>query len=260
MPIVPCEILESGDTPTYPCAKADSLAREMTALIQEQTVDSALHSILPDIATQPNEKRFPVFRHFAVNPNNVHDTALGAYSVGPMFTGSNSGIVMIYAIPYLSFDVATLHTHPKKSYSAPSAEDIYELISKKLEADNFLGTFVVAADSSQYALTITDYDKARSFFYTQDQFLDEDKWNENSEIGKAFRKVRTYYENKYDGNYNRDNLAYEMAMAAVLSEYNTGIALHKKDPGTGNFKPLVVKTTTPNPNKPNNREYKQECL
>ena len=51
-----------------------------------------------------------------------------------------------------------------------------------------------------------------------------------------------------------------MAMAAVLSEYNTGIALHKKDPGTGNFKPLVVKTTTPNPNKPNNREYKQECL
>ncbi len=51
-----------------------------------------------------------------------------------------------------------------------------------------------------------------------------------------------------------------MAMAAVLTQFNTGVTLNKKDPATGKFKPLVVKTVIPNPNKPKKKQYVQDCL
>ena len=50
-----------------------------------------------------------------------------------------------------------------------------------------------------------------------------------------------------------------MAMSAVLNSFNTGVTLHKKD-NNGNFKPIVVKTVIPNPNKPKKKQYVQDCL
>jgi len=50
-----------------------------------------------------------------------------------------------------------------------------------------------------------------------------------------------------------------MAMAAVLNQFNTGITLNKKD-ASGNFKPIVVNTIVPNPNKPKKKVYPQDCL
>ncbi|MCB0716599.1 MAG: hypothetical protein KDC06_11370, partial [Chitinophagaceae bacterium] len=113
-------------------------------------------------------------------------------------------------------------------------------------------------------ITVSDSAKAIAFFSTKAAFLDTatNDWNENSPIGKAFDDAKEHFEKIYK-NYDttkRKNLAYEMAMATVLSSFNTGVTLHKKDPTTGNFKPLVVKTVIPNPNKPKKKEYVQDCL
>jgi len=84
--------------------------------------------------------------------------------------------------------------------------------------------------------------------------------NETSNIGKAIKDAKNYFETKiFKSNPNKDNLAYEMAMAAVLNEYNAGLTLDKKD-ANGNFKPIVVNTTIPNPNKPKKKVYTQNCL
>jgi len=49
-----------------------------------------------------------------------------------------------------------------------------------------------------------------------------------------------------------------MAMAAVLTQFNVGVTLNKKDTA-GNFKPLIVKTSN-DPNRPRRRIYTQECI
>ena len=91
------------------------------------------------------------------------------------------------------------------------------------------------------------------------QYLSGSKWNKYSEIGKAFDLAQEYYKELYKNNANKNNLAYEMAMAVVLNEFNTGVVLHKKDLN-GHFQPLIINTTTPNPAKPNKKVYIQDCL
>lgn len=49
-----------------------------------------------------------------------------------------------------------------------------------------------------------------------------------------------------------------MAMAAVLNQFGAGLTLNKKD-AAGNFKPLVIKTST-DPRRPKRTIYIQECL
>ncbi|MBS1631011.1 MAG: hypothetical protein JST10_00405 [Bacteroidetes bacterium] len=71
-------------------------------------------------------------------------------------------------------------------------------------------------------------------------------------------KAKKYFEIKFKNNLNKTNLSYEMAMAAVLSQYNAGVTLNKKD-ANGNFNPIVVKSA-PDPKKPKKTIYIQDCL
>lgn len=254
-PLTPCTVI--ADTTSYPCATAFQAGQKMKNILREDKVDSALNSI-PNLATEPLEKGFPVFQRFEVDRFDPLDTTFGSFIVGSMFTGTDSNIVMNYNIPYLSVEVAVLHTHPRSGYPGPSAADVYGLITSRLDNNNFVGTFTIAANGSQFALTVTDYDKARDFYNTKDQYLDGEKWKEGSEAGKVFKDAFKYFQEKYKGDTNQDKLAYEMAMATVLNEFNSGVTLHKKD-SNGNFKPLVIKTTTPNPNKPRKKVYTQDC-
>lgn len=107
---------------------------------------------------------------------------------------------MQYAIPYLSIEKAATHTHHKNSYPAPSAEDIYQLIKKRKENKDFAGSFIVAFNGEKYALSITDWEKARNFLNTEGAFFDGTTWKEDSEIGKAFKKATRFFKDKYDGN------------------------------------------------------------
>ncbi|MBK8773911.1 MAG: hypothetical protein WBB11_04600 [Ferruginibacter sp.] len=78
---------------------------------------------------------------------------------------------------------------------------------------------MAAADSSRYAITVTDTLMAATFLTTMANYLDNCKWKESSAIGKAFKKAYVHFEN---GNPDKRNYAYDMAMAAVLNEFNTG--------------------------------------
>ncbi len=246
------------DDPPAPCEIAQDRARKMDTLYAMCKADSVLATI-PNLATETKEKVFPIFRKFFVSPTNNTDTTFtNHYKTGIVQTGTDSNFNIQFDMPYRTILASMLHTHPPSGYSAQSPDDVYRLIENQLESRNFIGTFVVASNGSKYALNVTDLTQAATFYNTQPQFLNGSKWNENSAIGVAFKAATLYYEKIYKGSPNQANLAYEMAMSAVLNQFNTGVTLSKQDT-TGKFKPIIVKTA-PNPNKPRKKIYIQECL
>jgi hypothetical protein len=253
--MIPCP---DEEEPLYPCDTAHEAAMKMDSVYIKSNLDSVLNTI-PNLSTEPNEKGFPIFQKFSVSPFNNTDTTFNNYVTGPVFTGTDSSINMNYIVPNLSVEVVMLHTHPSNGYPAPSAADVYEVINKRLDEYYFAGTIIIASNGNQYALTITDLTRATAFFNTQNNNLNGDKWNPDSEIGKAFKDAKTYFLKLYKNNATKENIAYEMAMATVLNQYNSGVTLNKKD-SYGNFKPLVIKTTIPDPSKPKKKIYTQDCL
>lgn len=241
-----------------PCTTVNNAAKKMDSAYIKCNADSMLTTI-PNLATGLLERGFPIYKKFRVNPYNVTDTTIIGYRSGNLQSGTDSNIVIQSAPGYLELLAAALHTHPPTGYSAHSAKDVYELIAEQMQNSQFEGTFVAAANGSQFALTVTDNAASAAFYATMSQNLDGTKWKEDSQIGKAFEKAYDYYsENVYKGNPNKTNLSYQMAMAAVLKQFNTGVTLNKKNT-SGNFKPIVV-NTVPDPRKPRRTIYTQDCL
>ena len=249
--------LEEEPQQEDPCTTAKNIARKMDSLFTKSKADSVLAAI-PDLFTEKNEKGFPIIKKLKINPYDVTDTSLVGYHSGDVHTGTTSSINYEFTLKVMEFQAGAVHTHPRDGYSAHSAFDIYNLIEKSAESPHYEGSFVAAANGSQYVITITDATKANAFLSTKSQYLDSTKWKEDSEIGKAFDKAKNNFEDRYKGNPNAKNLAYEMAMAAVLNQYNAGVTLNKKD-ASGNFKPIVVKAS-PDPKKPKKTIYTQDCL
>ena len=121
-----------------------------------------------------------------------------------------------------------------------------------------VGNFVASSNGDEYGLTITNPSLALAFYGTLNQNLSGDTWNPESDIGKAFEDARNYFRKLYTNSPNKENLAYEKAMAVVLKEYNTGVTLNKKD-ATGHFIPIIIRKTT-DPRKPKRSIYTQDCL
>ena len=57
----------------------------------------------------------------------------------------------------------------------------------------------------------------------------------------AFDDTKVFFVNANKKNADKENIAYEMAIAAVMLRFNTGVTLFKQDID-GTFKPIVVKT------------------
>jgi len=254
----------TGGWGTYtqgPCITAQNAAKQMDSIYIISKADSVLNSI-PNLATEIKEKGFPIYKMYSINPNNVSDTTISGYRCDPPQTGTDSSINIIVNPRRLEALAATLHTHPNIGYAAHSAADIYSFLQYRNDypedAHHFLGNFVAASNGNQYAITITNQTQAAAFLATQSQFLDGEKWNRNSIIGKAFLAAKKYFEELYESYPENIHLAYEKAMAAVLNQFQTGVTLNKKD-AAGNFKPIIV-TTSLHPTKPNKKIYTQECL
>jgi uncharacterized membrane protein YgcG len=246
-------------TPPDPCSTAQNAAKKMDTLFFKSRADSMLGTI-PNLTTETKEKGFAIIKKLRINPYDVTDTTISKYyCYSPISTGTDSNIVISFSTGVLEHIAASLHTHPPTGYAAHSAKDIYDFLEGRVgEESHFIGTFVAAANGSQYALTITDASQASAFLATKNQYLQGTKWNEESDIGKAYNKAYEYFLEKYKGDANQKNLAYEMAMAAVLKQFNTGFTVNKKD-AAGNFKPIVVNTTQ-DPRKPKRTIYTQDCL
>lgn len=250
-----------GTNTQGPCITAQNAAKQMDSIYIRSKADSVLNSI-PNLATEIKEKGFPIYKIYSINPNNVSDTTISGYRCDPPQTGTDSSINIIVNPRRLEALAATLHTHPNIGYAAHSAADIYSFLQYRNDypedAHHFLGNFVAASNGNQYAITITNQTQAAAFLATQSQFLDGEKWNRNSVIGKAFLAAKKYFEELYESYPENIHLAYEKAMAAVLNQFQTGVTLNKKD-AAGNFKPIIV-TTSLHPTKPNKKIYTQECL
>jgi len=245
-------------TPLTPCEEAKNAAEKMDIIYRMCKADSVLGTI-PNLATERKEKAFPIYKEFRVSPTNSRDTISSWYSSGAVQTGTDTTFSVTFITNNLRKGAAAVHTHNDSGYNAHSADDVYKLIAERLNNNYFEGSFVNAYNGNQYALTISDYNKAAAFMATKANFLDGRNWNMDSELGRVFKDAYRYYsEIVYNGNPNRINLAYEMSMAAVLSKYNAGVTLHKKD-ASGKFQPLVV-NVTPDPRRPRRTIYKQDCL
>lgn len=243
---------------TDPCTVAHNAAKELDSMYIKANMQAKLDSI-GNLDTATREKGFPILKKKRVDPYNPSIITIVGYKCGDIVTGTDSSISFNFSMPYLYEYGATLHTHPHGGYTAHSPDDIYHLIAERSTNSYYEASYVVGYDSSQYAITITDFARAGQFLNTRAQNLNGVNWDESSEIGKAFKRAYKDFFQLYKKNPRQENLAYEMATAAVLSEFNTGVTLYKKD-AMGNFKPLVVKTTTPNPRKPETKTYTQDCL
>lgn len=251
-PIIECEILQQA-------------GRKLDSLYSNGRVDSVLMQLPSGWQSQNIEYGFSIIKKYvgiAQQPGQINITG---YYPTAIASGTGGHVQINFSYPYNSTPAGWVHTHTDSGYSAQSAFDIYALIrsdSAFRHTDvkrQYEGNIVLSYDSSQYAISVTNQDQALIFLNTQGQYLDGDKWNEQSPIGKAFKDAFDYYQNKvFYNNANRYNLAYEMAMAAVLNQFNTGVTLFKKN-SNGNFKPIVVYTTTPDASKPKKKKYFQDC-
>lgn len=246
--------------PQTPCEIAHAMAKKMDSVYARCNVDSVLATI-PNLNTQPLEKGWAMVKKKITNPFNPADFTFGNYFNGAIQTGTDSSLDIIQTLGSFQYVASFIHTHPPSGYAAQSAKDIYILLENKMEEVYLDGNMVAAYNGDKYAITITDPVKATAFYQTKNIFLSGRKWNENSTIGKVFKEAFDYLVTKqFKGNSNKENLAYEMAMSAVLTQFNSGVTLNKKDPVTGKFKPLIVKTVTPDLTKPKKKEYITDCL
>jgi hypothetical protein len=253
------EPAEDEDIRIPPCTHKKLLAGNMTNLHKTLNIDSILSSI-PNLFSDRKEKGFPIYQKIMIDPFRKTDTSIIGYSSGSVQIGTDSSITIQFSYnPNTKRPLSWLHTHPDTGYAAHSPLDIYQLIEASMNNVHMQGTFVAASNGDQYAITITNRPMAYAFLHTKAFYLKGSKWDEGSAIGKAFKEAWLYYKNIYKNNPNKNNLAYEMAMAAVLEEFKTGITLNKKD-ANGNFNPIVVITSTPNPNKPKQKVYTEDCL
>lgn len=240
-----------------PCVTAQNAAKRMDTLFTQSKADSVLGTI-PNLATEPNEKGFFILAKYSVSPTNPANTTITGYKSGSVQTGTDTSITIPTTIPYLHWLVSWLHTHPPKGYSAHSPSDVYKLIEERLANNHCVGSFVAGADGGQYALTVTDVTAAFAFESTKSQNLDGRDWKKASLIRQTYDSINKYFLDVYRGNVNQDNLAYEMAMGAVLTQYHLGVTLNKKD-ANGNFKPIVVRASK-DPKKPKRTIYIPDCL
>jgi hypothetical protein len=271
----------NGDEgPLTPCDIAKNSAEAFTR-VYTLGGDSLANTI--NVANDTIEKGFFIYQTFTSHPTLVQPNGLpvkvwGGYVNSPISLGTATNVIVKDSVPPLPIGVHTRvkamgHTHCKNGYAAQSADDIYRLLESQFAGRNdnnvnnkeCVGYFVKAADGSKYAITITDTLAAKTFLGTRADNLDvtNASWKRGSDIEKEFASAYEYLKENYENSGMVDSIArnksYEMAMSAVLKKFNTGVTLNKADLN-GNFKPIIVNTVTPDPNRPRKKTYTQECI
>jgi len=255
-------------SPQDPCASKKNVSNKMNSVYQSAKIDSVLSSI-PNLATDTSEHGFYVYENKTIHTDPYtlkKDTVTTGYTTGSIYTVGNTG----GTIPFntsesntsLKLLAAIVHSHTPGGFDAHSPNDVYALIEAYVQRNTIQGSFTKSFTGKEFVLTITDPAKALAFLSTKSQYLNGRDWNMDSELGKAFKAATKYYNGIYANNVNQENLAYEMAMAAVFSQFNTGITLNKRD-FNGSFNPIVVNTTVvPKQGmfKPAKTVYTQTCL
>jgi hypothetical protein len=272
----------NGDEgPLTPCERA-SLTTAHLASIYAFGINPVASTI--DLSTEVNEKGFFVYQTWKYDPVLLAQNQLvriwGPFITSPISTGTPTKVLVNDSVPprppgVNASKMGMLHIHLKNGYAPHSPDDIYGLLSYQLEGQTgnnvyekrYAGNFVLAANGSKYAITISDTAAAKAFLSTKGANLNplRSKWKDGTEIRKEFDKVfRDTYKTFIPASATATdftaagNKAYEIAMAVVLKNFNTGITLSKANT-YGTFKPIMIKITVPDATKPDEKTYAYEC-
>lgn len=155
--------------------------------------------------------------------------------------------------------VGFIHSHPFPGSAGPSARDIFVMAAEGAEYianlmnpeynNNYVGNFMAAADSSIYAVAVTDNVMAYNFHTSYADHIEKGGWKKGTNVDKMFFKAFNDYFKAYTGSNNAKNLAFEAAQAKVLNQINAGVSIVKYNPTTGKFE-SVLKNIVPK-KKPN---------
>lgn len=207
-----------------------------------------LDEISLNIATNTAEKSFS----FGITTGMGKLEAVTPIKIGP----ANAGMVGVYAAYPNMIIYGIIHTHPKNSeHKAFSGADFFTFADSSKVNSSLKYYLVKAADGSVYALSITDRQTFLNFFENKsmdDYINNEREFKIESNIGgEIYDLIKTFMKNE-----KSKNEAYELALAFVLKKYNMGLGFSKMDTN-GDFKPIFVNETTPNPQKPKKKHYEQ---
>lgn len=205
-----------------------------------------LTEISENIATNPYEKSFS----FGIS------SGMGKFeAVTPIKVGTKDD-VGFYASYTNMIVYGVVHTHPKNAGNkAFSGADFFSFAGANKANPALKYYLVKSADGSVYALSITDQWAFSSFFENKtmsDYTNSEREFKIESDIGGYIYTVKSDLAKK--GKSKQES--YELALAFVLKKYNMGLGLSKMD-SNGDFKPLFVNETTPNPQKPKKKNYEK---
>ncbi|MCH5716760.1 hypothetical protein [Niabella hibiscisoli] len=238
------------NTSTDPCASAAVAMAKLNNTYQTAGIHDSIKNF-NNLYTNAFEQGFYIIEKRTYDSqDNTKYTSI--YYTSPVeqspFTNS---ITLGYATKINEYIVGFVHTHPLAGAAGPSAVDIYTLAKKGVDfinsawdpkRINYLGNFIMAADSSIYGLAVTNNAFALNFYNnTKSTYLDEStaSWKKGSQAESIFSEAFNTFYKAYEGNSNRHNLAFEAAQVETLNKLNTGVTMVKYNKNTGNFEPAV---------------------
>lgn len=184
---------------------------------------------------------FEDFRSAVQKDNLEHSTYLNCvkengdttYYLGNIETGSISKVPM-YAT---SNTIADIHNHPKSGNAPPSGQDIIHTASNAKDYGQFQYSYIYAANGDVYCLSVADRKKAIKFYntYHNDINTTNNLFNSNTELWKSWYKG----EKKFKKFNPIQRMEYQIAY--LLSYFDTGIKILKKEDGATSFKLLDIK-------------------
>lgn len=215
------------------CPESASQNTNKTTVPYNSTnVNSQASSYLNFAKTDNFERSFSITENYST----------GEYSNCCTKTGSSSS----YTVPFSvvsqnsSYDiVGAVHTHPSGAYSAPSAGDIYALYQANGYNNNFANLYVIAADGSQYVLTIEDPAKFATFVSNYPATLNFDATTGGFK-GLLYNSFDTMKKNLESQNFSEDD-AFAYATAGLLEKLDSGVKLLRNEvnvPQVGLFKEI----------------------
>lgn len=209
----PCTTCDPPPPPD-PCTQAQPAATAAANLSQNSAFTTA-KSQIQTAASDGNEHGI-VFGRDANGNIITSQMTTGSSSVGTL----NSNI---------SGAFADLHNHPDNT--SPSAGDLYGFINH----NGYDARYVITQNGTIYALVVLDRTLSNTFVTNHPKYQNPGYPDDFPDpIYTDFTDLKSYLINISGLS---SGIADEMAMAFVLSKYNTGVALLKQD-GNENFKRL----------------------
>ncbi len=217
-----------------PCSKIITENNKAKEFYDKTKFQGRLTEVKTNIATNPQEKSFSL------------GTKNGGEEVTSVITGTSGesvGIIVQSSDPDFNIQ-GGVHTHTpgtENEVSPPSFADVYAFLTANGSNSNFKYYYTITHNGNEYVFTITNPTTFASFLnnYPPDEYMDNEThgWNEEKDIGRDANNVKRYFEKKQNKTIDE---SYEMALAYILTKYNSGIGFSKKD-SNGNFNPIFVK-------------------